>query len=175
MLMETLSPSSLRGGGTGKVYGVGNTFDSIVLSGTTASSSLTITVKKQVAGDGQATILNISSDGLVKKVWGTTVNLTGQMLLNTLKQPAGKAAASIALRQISGAEIRVQGLPGVVNCSKRRCLVGSRIISTDPIKKFSAASLLDSDILVGGVPRVSQGVLPPMQATLRIRQRTLGA
>jgi len=138
----------LAGGGSGKVFGYGNSFEDIVLTGTTAKSSLTIKVKKGAGGDGQVMIGNVSSDGLIKSIAGTAVNLSGQVLLNTLNQDAGKAAVSLKLRQINDSDIRVQRLP-VSSIVVSGDVSGSRIVTTDSIKKISATALLDSDILVG--------------------------
>ena len=70
---------TLKGPGTMEVHLVGgsNPINSIVLTGTDASSSLTIQVKKALTGDGLVRIGSIVSDGSLKSIAGKTVNLTG--------------------------------------------------------------------------------------------------
>ena len=138
----------LTGGGSGKVYGYGNTFEDIVLTGTSSRSVLTISVKKSFGGDGRVTIGNITSDGLIKNISGTAVSLSGQVLLNTLNRDPGKAAVSLKLRQINDSDIRVQGMP-VASIAVGGTVSDSRIIASGSIGKFTAVALLHSDILVG--------------------------
>ncbi|GEM_PF-996533 len=138
----------LTGGGVGKVYGFDKSFEDITLSGTGLKTVLTITVKKSVSGDGLVTIGNLSSDGLIKSISGTAAILSGQVRLNVLNQTAGKTAVSMTFRQISDADIQVQGLP-VSSIAVSGDVSNSRIATTGSITTFSAATLLGSDILVG--------------------------
>ena len=138
----------LSGGGVGKIYGFDKTFEDIILSGTGPKTALTISVKKGIGGDGLVTIGNFSSDGLIKSISGTTAILSGQVRLNTLNQPALTSAVAMKFRQISDADIQVQGLP-VSSIAVSGDVSGSRIATTGSIAKFSAATLLGSDILVG--------------------------
>jgi len=72
---------TLRGHGTMEVHLIAgnNPIDSIVLTGTDATSALTILVKKVRggAGDGLVNIGSIISDGSLKSITGRSVNLTG--------------------------------------------------------------------------------------------------
>ncbi len=138
----------LSGGGTGQIYGFGNSFEDIVLDRTGTKSVLTITVKKAVGGDGHVTVGNMTSDGLMKSIAGTPVTLSGQMLLNTLNRAAGRTAVSLKLLQVCDANIQVQGLP-VASLRVSGDVSGSRIVTTGSINTFSAATLLNSDVLVG--------------------------
>ena len=70
------------------------------------------------------------------------------MLLNSLARSVGKATASLTFRQITNANICVQGLP-VASITVSGDVTNSRIVTTGSIKKMSVATLLDSDILVG--------------------------
>jgi hypothetical protein len=72
---------TLRGHGTMEVHLIGgpDPIDSIVLTGTDATSALTIQVKKlrSGGGDGLVNIGSIISDGSLKSISGKAVNLTG--------------------------------------------------------------------------------------------------
>lgn len=138
----------LTGGGTGGVYGVGSDFEDVVLTGTTSRSALTISVKKAKTGDGVVQIGNLRSDGLIKSISGSAVKLSGQVLLNTLNQPAGRTTLSMKLRQISDSDIRLQGLP-MSSFSVSREVSNSRLVSDRSVTSFKAGALLDSDILLG--------------------------
>lgn len=102
---------ALTGGGSGKVYGHNNTFEEIVLTGTNSKSTLTIKVKKGTAGDGQVTIGNLSSDGLLKAIKAGVAILSGQVYLNTLNQAPGKTAVSLQFLQLRDASIETWDLP----------------------------------------------------------------
>ena len=102
---------TLTGGGGGKVYGFGNTFEEIVLMGTTAKSMLTIRVTKGIGGDGQVTIGDLTSDGVLKGIAASAAIVSGQVRLNTLNQPAGTTAVSIQFLQLRDGSIDSQNLP----------------------------------------------------------------
>lgn len=139
----------LSGGGMGQVYGFDNSFEDIILSGTGPKSVLRIKVKKnKEGGDGLVRLGNISSDGLIKSINGSVAMLSGLVQINTLKQFSGKATVSLKLRQISEADIQVHGL-AVSSITVSGDVANSRIVTTQSIGKFSAATLLNSDILVG--------------------------
>lgn len=101
---------TLTGGGSGKVYGYGNSFGNIILTGTTSKSVLTIKVKKGT-GDGVVIIGNISSDGVIKSISAGTATLSGLVQLNTLNQSHGKAAVALRFLQLRDASIQAQNLP----------------------------------------------------------------
>jgi len=98
---------SLTGGGTGTIQ-PGN---SITLAGTNAKSTLTISVKKGRIGDGQVTIGDLTSDGLLKGIKASTAVLSGQVHLNTLNQTPGTAKVSLQFLQLRDASIEAQNLP----------------------------------------------------------------
>lgn len=136
---------SLTGGGSGVMQLDGT----LNLTNTTAKSVLTISVKKgKYGGDGLVGIGGITSDGLLKSINASAAVLLGQVRVNTLNQSVGKATVSMKFRQMSNAGIQVQGLP-VSSIAVSGDVSGSRIATTGSIAKFSAATLLDSDILVG--------------------------
>ena len=134
----------LTGGGSGTIQ----PDNSITLAGTTLKSVLTISVKKAGGGDGLYDLPGITSDGLLQSINATAVTLSGEVQLNTLNQIPGKAAVSLKVREISDADIQVQGMP-VTSIAVGGSVTGSRISSTGSIGKFTATALLDSDILVG--------------------------
>ena len=139
----------LSGGGVGKIYGYGKTFEDIVLAGTNAKSILTISVKKSKnGGDGLVGIVNITSDGPLKSINSGAANLMGLVKVNMLNRSAGTAAVSMKFRQLNDADIRVQGLP-VSSITVAGDVSDSRIVTSGSMGKFSAATLLDSEILVG--------------------------
>ncbi len=133
----------LSGGGMGSFWG-----NQVGLIDTTATSTLSITVKKGRNGDGLYHLGDITSDGLLKSISAKSVVESGEVLLNSLGRSAGKATASLTFRQISDANICVQGLP-VASLTVSGDVTNSRILTTGSIKKVSVATLLDSDILVG--------------------------
>lgn len=136
---------SLTGGGSGVMQLDGT----LNLTNTTAKSVLTISVKKnKYGGDGVVGIGGITSDGLLKSINAGAAILMGPVRVNTLNQSAVKAAVSMRFRQMSNAGIQVQGLP-VSSIAVSGDVSNSRIVTTGSITKFSAATLLDSDILVG--------------------------
>ena len=121
----------------------------IALTGTTAKSVLTITVKKgRGGGDGLLHLSGIASDGPLKAINASAVFLSGQVQINTQNQDAGKASISLKFRTISDADVRVQEMP-VSAFTVGGMVSDSRIVATGSIGKFSAAALVDSDILVG--------------------------
>ena len=133
----------LSGVGLGALWG-----NQLSLIGTTSKSVLTISVKRGKTGDGQYLVGGISSDGLMKGINASAAILSGQVHLNTLNKTSAKASVSLKFRQITDADITVQSLP-VASATVGGTVSGSRIITTASMKKFSAAALLDSDILVG--------------------------
>ena len=133
----------LSGGGMGSFWG-----NQVGLIDTTATSTLSITVKKGKYGDGLYHLGDITSDGLLKSISAKSVVESGEVLLNSLGRSAGKAAASLTFRQISDANICIQGLP-VASIAVSGDVSNSRIVTTGSIKKMTVATLLDSDILVG--------------------------
>ena len=102
---------ALTGGGSGRVYGHGGAFEGIVLTGTNAKSTLTISIKKGAGGDGQVMIGNLSSDGLLKSIKASGVVLCGQVRLNTLNKAPGKSSVSIQFQQFVDASVEAQNLP----------------------------------------------------------------
>ena len=138
----------LSGGGMGEVYGAGQSFGDVVLTGTGPNSVLTVTVRKRVGGDGLVDIGDLSSDGLIRSISATTTILTGHMELNTLNQPAGKTGASLRFQQIHDAEIGIRQLP-VSSLTVAGDIINSRIVTGSSIKLLSAATLLNSDVLLG--------------------------
>ena len=133
----------LSGGGMGSFWG-----NQVGLIDTTATSTLSISVKKGKYGDGLYHLGDITSDGLLKSISATSVVESGEVLLNSLGRSAGKATASLTFKQITDASICVQGLP-VASITVSGDVTNSRIVTTGSIKKMSVATLLDSDILVG--------------------------
>jgi hypothetical protein len=133
----------LSGGGMGSFWG-----NQVGLIDTTATSTLSISVKKGKYGDGLYHLGDITSDGLLKSISANSVVESGEVLLNSLGRSAGKATASLTFRQISDASICVQGFP-VASIAVSGDVTNSRIVTTGSIKKMSVATLLDSDILVG--------------------------
>ena len=133
----------LSGGGMGSLWG-----HQVGLIDTTATSTLSISVKKGKNGDGLYQIGDITSDGLLKSISAKSVVESGEVLLNSLARSVGKATASLTFRQITNANICVQGLP-VASITVSGDVTNSRIVTTGSIKKMSVATLLDSDILVG--------------------------
>ena len=133
----------LSGGGMGSFWG-----NQVGLIDTTATSTLSISVKKGRNGDGLYHIGDITSDGLLKSISAKSVIESGEVLINSLARSAGKATASLTFRQISDANICVQGLP-LASIAVSGDVTNSRIVTTGSIKKMSVATLLNSDILVG--------------------------
>jgi hypothetical protein len=134
----------LGGGGLGAVNG-----REVSLIGTTARSVLSISVRKNKSGgDGLYSLTGIASDGLLKGINANGVVLSGQMLLNSLGQSAGKAAVCLSFHQLSDAAIQVQGL-AVSSITVSGDVSNSRITTSGSINKFGAAALLDSEVLVG--------------------------
>ena len=133
----------LSGGGMGSFWG-----NQVGLIDTTATSVLSISVKKGRNGDGLFQIGDITSDGLIKSISAKSVVLSGEVLLNSLGRSAGKASVSLTLRQISDADICVQGL-AVSSITVGGWVTGSRIVTTGSIAKFSAAAMAHSSVLVG--------------------------
>ena len=138
----------LTGGGTGSVYGFDKSLEDIILTGTGPKSVLIVTVKKAKTGDGLVTIGNLSSDGLIKNINASAAMLSGLVQVNTLNQSASRASLSMKFKQISGADIQVQGLP-VSSIAVSGDVSNSRIVTSGSITKLSVATLLDSEILVG--------------------------
>ena len=135
---------TIRGGGEGMLL----PDDTIALNGTTAKTVLTIAVRRGATGDGMLHLSGITSDGLLKAIDAGAVVISGQVYLNTLDQAPGKARVSLKFRQISEADVRVQGMPvGAIVVGG--AVTDSRIVTTGSIGKLRAAALLDSDILVG--------------------------
>ena len=133
----------LSGGGMGSSWG-----NQVGLINTTAKSVLSISVKRGKNGDGLYHIGDITSDGLLKSVSAKSVVLSGEMLINSLGRSADKAAVSLALKEINGADICVQGL-AVSSIAVSGWVTGSRIVTTGSIGKFSAAAMAHSSVLVG--------------------------
>lgn len=73
---------SLTGGGTGELTDTG-----LVLTGTTARSTLTVSVSKKGGGDGLVTIPGITADGPMKTISAKAGILAGNMTLNTGAEP----------------------------------------------------------------------------------------
>ena len=135
---------TLSGGGQGSFWA-----NQIGLLNTTARSVLTISVKKGKNGDGLFQIGDIVSDGLLKSINGKGISLSGQVLLNTLDKPAiNKSALSMTLAQMNGAEILPQNLP-LSSITVSGDVSDSRILTSGSLTKFTASSLLDSQILLG--------------------------
>ncbi|GEM_PF-1156767 len=133
----------LSGGGMGSFWG-----NQVGLIDTTAKSALSITVKKGRNGDGLYQIGDITSDGLIKSISAKSVVESGEVLLNSLGRSPGKAAVSLTFKQISHADICVQGL-AVSSIAVGSWVTTSRIVTTGSIAKFSAAAMAHSSILVG--------------------------
>ena len=101
----------LTGGGTGQVFGTGTGFDQIVLTGTTSKSVLTIKVKKSTGGNGEVTIGNLTSDGLIKSIKASAVIVSGPVDLNTLNTAPGKTSVSMQFLEMLDGSINAQNLP----------------------------------------------------------------
>ncbi|HEX8913853.1 MAG TPA: hypothetical protein VF796_16005, partial [Humisphaera sp.] len=69
----TVVTISVKGGGTGQVFGDGANVD-LVLSGTTAKTTLSISAR---GGDGRFTLRDVSADGPLKSVSAKAVELAG--------------------------------------------------------------------------------------------------
>ena len=135
---------AIRGGGEATLW----SDYTITLTGTTAKSVLTITVRKIAGGDGLFNVSGITSDGPLKGISASAVSLSGQVQINTLNQSAGKASVSLKFRTISDADVQVQGMP-VSAITVGGMVSDSRIVATGPIGKFMATALVNSDVLVG--------------------------
>ena len=102
---------TLKGAGTMEVHLVEghDPINSIVLTGTDASSVLTIQVKKAKAGDGLVNIGSIVSDGGLKSITGKAVNLTGAGV------QLGGSLGSLTVHAMSNSALTVNGTIKTVN------------------------------------------------------------
>jgi len=92
---------SLSGTGTGTL--TGDDLDTLALTGTSASSVLTITVIRSGGGDGRLTLKGITSDRLMKRITGKAVVVDGDVTINTLLvTPAPRDTIAITLANITG-------------------------------------------------------------------------
>ena len=134
----------LSGGGAGTVF----PDNTIGLTGTTAKSVLTITVKKGAGGDGLFHLSGVTSDGPLKGISASAVILSGKVQINTMNLDAGKGSVSLKFRTISDADVQVQGMSvSAITVGDR--VSDSRIVTTGSIGKFRTSTLLNSDVLVG--------------------------
>ena len=141
------------GTGTGKVYGFEDSFEDLFVTGSGPKTAVTITVKyakvkKPFRGDKLMTLGNVTTNGPIKGLNAAASTLSGLVQLNTEDMIVAKAKASLKLRQISDSDIRVQDL-AVASIAVKGDISNTRLVTTDSVKTLKAATLLDSEILVG--------------------------